>query len=72
MKREYLPQTGLPTMKEQAWCSQSVKHRNGRHMPKGEAVTKKQNSGNATETINAQPRLHQHAGLNWRNLFVWK
>jgi starvation-inducible DNA-binding protein len=31
-------------------------------MPKGEAVTKKQNSGNATETINAQPRLHQHAG----------
>jgi starvation-inducible DNA-binding protein len=27
----------------------------------GEAVTKKQNTGNSTETINAQPRLHQHA-----------
>jgi len=27
----------------------------------GEAVTKKQNTGNSTGTINAQPRLHQHA-----------
>jgi starvation-inducible DNA-binding protein len=28
----------------------------------GEAVIKKQNAGSSTETINAQPRLHQHAG----------
>jgi starvation-inducible DNA-binding protein len=28
----------------------------------GEAVIKKQNAGNATDTINAQPRLHQYAG----------
>jgi starvation-inducible DNA-binding protein len=28
----------------------------------GEAVIKKQNHGNSTEMINAQPRLHQHAG----------
>jgi starvation-inducible DNA-binding protein len=25
-------------------------------------VIKKQNAGSSTETINAQPRLHQHAG----------
>jgi starvation-inducible DNA-binding protein len=28
----------------------------------GEAVIKKRNAGNTTDTINAQPRLHQHAG----------